>query len=78
MNLNRIPFNVDAQIFLPLLIALVLGALIGFEREHAVLALPVEGLHMPPAHCRIPSLYLPQVAELNTPRPMEVTGECWL
>ncbi|HLF26747.1 MAG TPA: MgtC/SapB family protein [Anaerolineae bacterium] len=33
MSLNTIPFDIDVQMFLRLLIAVVLGALVGYERE---------------------------------------------
>ena len=33
--MNTIPFELDVQIFLRLLIAVVLGALVGYERERA-------------------------------------------
>jgi len=35
MDLNAIPLELDAQMFLRLLIAVVLGALVGYERERA-------------------------------------------
>jgi putative Mg2+ transporter-C (MgtC) family protein len=35
MGMNTIPFELDAQMFLRLLIAVVLGALVGYERERA-------------------------------------------
>ena len=35
MSINTIPFELDAQMFLRLLIAVVLGALVGYERERA-------------------------------------------
>ena len=33
--MNTIPFELDVQMFLRLLIAVVLGALVGYERERA-------------------------------------------
>ena len=35
MGLNAIPLELDAQMFLRLLVAVVLGALVGYERERA-------------------------------------------
>lgn len=35
MGLNTIPFELDVQMFLRLLVAVVLGALVGYERERA-------------------------------------------
>lgn len=35
MTLNSIPFTIDLQMFVRLLIAVILGALIGYERERS-------------------------------------------
>jgi putative Mg2+ transporter-C (MgtC) family protein len=35
MDLNAVAFNLDVQMFLRLLVAVVLGALVGYERERA-------------------------------------------
>lgn len=35
MDMNAVPFELDVQMFLRLLIAVVLGALVGYERERA-------------------------------------------